>query len=59
MEIIGSDFHHMDNKDFEISKPIIINSHVWIGDKATIRLGVTIGSGSVIARGAFVTRSVV
>ena len=58
VEILDSDFHHIDSKNYEISKPIIIGSHVWVGDRATILKGVTIGSGSVIACGAIVTRDV-
>ena len=34
-----------------------IKSNVWIGAKATILAGVTIGSGSIIAAGAVVTKS--
>jgi acetyltransferase-like isoleucine patch superfamily enzyme len=58
VEILDNDFHSIDNKDSEISKPIIIGSHVWVGDRATILKGVTVGSGSVIACGAIVTRNV-
>lgn len=38
--------------------PIVIESGVWIGARATILPGVTIGQGSVVAAGAVVTRSV-
>lgn len=38
--------------------PIIIGNNVWIGDKATILSGVTIGDGSVIAANAVVTKDV-
>lgn len=42
-----------------ISKgPVIIKKNVWIGDKATILPGVTIGEGSVIAANAVVTKDV-
>lgn len=42
-----------------ISKgPIIIGNNVWIGDKATILPGVTIGDGCVIAANAVVTKDV-
>lgn len=42
-----------------ISKgPIKIEDNVWIGDKATILPGVTIGEGSIIAANAVVTKSV-
>ena len=37
---------------------VIINENVWIGDKATILPGVTIGKGAVIAANAVVTKDV-
>lgn len=39
-------------------EPVIIGSNVWIGAGARILGGVTLGSGSIIAAGAVVTRSV-
>lgn len=42
-----------------ISKgPVRIGNNVWIGDKATILPGVTIGDGAVIAANAVVTKDV-
>lgn len=42
-----------------ISKgPVIIGNNVWIGDKATILPGVTIGDGAVIAANTVVTKDV-
>lgn len=38
--------------------PVIIGTNVWIGDKATILPGVTIGDGAVIAASAVVTKDV-
>lgn len=38
--------------------PVIIGNNVWIGDKATILPGVTIGDGAVIAANTVVTRDV-
>lgn len=38
--------------------PIIIGNDVWIGDKATILGGVTIGDGAVVAANSVVTRDV-
>ena len=57
--IIDSDFHNVKdhNKDGE-SGEIIIEDGVWIGAKATILKGVTIGKGAVIAVGSVVTKSV-
>jgi acetyltransferase-like isoleucine patch superfamily enzyme len=58
VEILDSDFHRLIREDFEMSKPIIIGSNVWIGSKAIILKGVNIGSGSVVACGAIVTKNV-
>lgn len=38
--------------------PIEIGNNVWIGDKATILSGVSIGEGSIIAANAVVTKDV-
>lgn len=38
--------------------PITINDNVWIGEKATICPGVTIGKGSIIGANAVVTKSI-
>lgn len=40
------------------SGPVTIGQNVWIGDKATILPGVTIGDGAVIAANAVVTKDV-
>lgn len=39
-------------------RPIVIGNHVWIGMRATILAGVTIGEGAVIMAGAVVSRDV-
>lgn len=38
--------------------PIRIGNHVWVGVRATILKGVTIGDGAIIAAGAVVTHDV-
>lgn len=38
--------------------PVIIGNNVWIGDKASILGGVTIGDGAVIAANSVVTKNV-
>lgn len=38
--------------------PVTIGRNVWIGDKATILPGVTIGDGAIIAANAVVTRDI-
>lgn len=41
-----------------IPKPIIIGENVWIGAKAVVIGGVTIGDNSIVAAGAVVTKNV-
>lgn len=41
-----------------ITKPIAVNSHVWIGAMSRIAPGVSIGEGAVIGFGSITTRSV-
>lgn len=38
--------------------PVVIENNVWIGDKAIILPGVTIGKGSIIGAGAVVTKDI-
>ncbi len=45
-------------KQGDIIKPVAIGSNVWIGAKAIILPGVTIGDHAVVGAGAVVTRSV-
>ena len=51
------DGHCIDSAE-NISAPITIGSHVWIGQRAIILKGVTIGDGAVVAAGAIVTGDV-
>jgi len=55
--IRDSDNHAIDGVK-EISAPIVIGDHVWIGINATILKGVSIGNGAVVAAGAVVTKDV-
>jgi acetyltransferase-like isoleucine patch superfamily enzyme len=51
--------HDMNDPQFvDAYKPIVIEDYVWIGMRATILAGVTIGKGAVIMAGAVVTRDV-
>ena len=57
--IRDSDDHDIISDKSHISKkPINIGNHVWIGSRATILKGVTIGDGAIIAAGAVVTKDV-
>lgn len=39
-------------------RPVVIEDHVWIGTRAMVLPGVTLGRGCVVAAGAVVTRDV-
>ena len=56
--LMDTDSHYIEQEGFEVTKPIKIGDHVWIGTKATILKGVTIGNGAIVAAGALVTRDV-
>jgi acetyltransferase-like isoleucine patch superfamily enzyme len=56
--IRDSDNHNIKYEGYEMSKPINIGNHVWIGMGATILKGVTIGDGAIIAAGAVVTKNI-
>lgn len=60
VNIIDSDFHSIKTNEFLRPKDtdILIEDNVWIGARAIILKGVTIGYGAVIAAGAVVTRDV-
>ena len=52
------DGHTIKDPNYKIAKPITIGKHVWIGNRAMILKGVTIGDGAIIAAGAIVTKDV-
>ena len=55
--ITGS--HELNSPDFSsYFRPIVIEDHVWIGSRATVLPGVTIGRGAVVAAGSVVTKDV-
>jgi maltose O-acetyltransferase len=41
-----------------LSSPVVIGDRVWIGFKASVLKGVTIGEGAIVAAGAVVTKDV-
>jgi acetyltransferase-like isoleucine patch superfamily enzyme len=56
---ILTDGHNMHDPYFsETLAPVKIGDHVWIGSRATILPGVTVGEGAVVAAGAVVTHDV-
>ncbi|WP_308638129.1 acyltransferase [Paenibacillus silvisoli] len=54
--IMDTDYHCIEGT--EATKPTIIGDRVWIGNKAIILKGVTIGEGAVVAAGSVVSRDV-
>ncbi|HBQ63533.1 MAG TPA: acyltransferase [Clostridiales bacterium] len=57
VNILDRDYHKLDN-DREIFAPVHIGERVWIGCRAIILKGITIGEGAVVAAGSVVTRDV-
>lgn len=56
--IMDGDGHTIECEGYISQKPVVIENHVWIGTKATILKGVTIGEGAIVAAGAVVTKDV-
>ena len=56
---ILTDSHDMNDPLFrEVLAPVTIRDHAWIGSRALILPGVTVGEGAVVAAGAVVTSDV-
>ncbi|AFC32972.1 acyltransferase [Paenibacillus mucilaginosus] len=56
VSIMDTDFHAIDG--MPSTAPVKIGDRVWIGCKAIILKGVTIGDGAVVAAGSVVTKDV-
>lgn len=56
--IVDSDSHTITPANGPVSAPISIGDHVWIGTRAMILKGVTIGDGAVVAAASVVTKDV-
>lgn len=54
--ITDTDYHQLAGS--KSIAPVTIGDHVWVGARAAILKGVTIGDGAVIAAGSLVTRDV-
>lgn len=51
--------HDPQSPDFKgVPGPVILEDHVWVGARAMILPGVTIGEGAVVGAGAIVTKSI-
>jgi acetyltransferase-like isoleucine patch superfamily enzyme len=57
VQIMDTDFHKIAPGAVDTA-PVRIGNHVWIGSRATILKGVSIGDGAVIGAGTVVTRDV-
>jgi acetyltransferase-like isoleucine patch superfamily enzyme len=53
--VIGAYMYDIHEKRAEDDQPVIIEEDVWIGFRATLLKGVTVGQGSIVAAGALVT----
>jgi len=54
-----TDGHDLHDPMFpEVLAPIVIGDYVWLGSKALVLPGVSIGEGAVVAAGAIVTKDV-
>lgn len=58
IETAGLDFAHLAPPYLHVSRPVVLEQGVWVGARAMILAGVTIGENSVVAAGAIVTRDV-
>ena len=60
VQILDNDFHALtvDGVRQPAVAPVVIGDRVWVGTRAIILKGVSIGDGAVVAAGAVVTRDV-
>lgn len=56
--IRDTDAHDILDSKHKKTKPVKIGNHVWIGTRAIIMKGVTIGDGAIIGAGAIVTKNI-
>ena len=59
--IMDNDFHRIEperRNEWPESAPIIIEENVWLGAKAVVLRGVTIGGGSVVGAGSVVVNDI-
>jgi acetyltransferase-like isoleucine patch superfamily enzyme len=55
--VMDRDYHRLDSAT-EVCEPVCIGDHVWLGARAMILKGVTIGDGAVVAAGSVVVSDV-
>lgn len=55
--IRDSDDHIILREGYQMTAPVRIGNHVWIGARAVILKGAKIGDGCIVAAGSLVTKS--
>lgn len=60
VQVLDNDFHAItvDGEEKASAAPVVIGDRVWLGTRAVVLKGVTIGDGAVVAAGAVVTKDV-
>lgn len=60
VQLLDNDFHAMTvgGAQQPSAAPIVIGDRVWVGTRAIVLKGVTIGDGAIVAAGAIVTKDV-
>ena len=60
VQLLDNDFHAItvDGAEQPSTAPIVIGDRVWVGTRAVVLKGVTVGDGAVVAAGAVVTKDV-
>lgn len=56
--IRDTDAHDITGEDHKKEANVVIGDHVWIGTRAIIMKGVTIGEGAIIGAGSIVTKDI-
>ncbi len=56
VQVLDSDSHRIDGAPH--TAPVVLGDRVWIGCRATVLKGVTVGDGAIVAAGSVVTRDV-
>ncbi len=54
----SSGYKDLERVEYDEKAPTVIGNDVWIGTKAVLLRGITIGDGAIVAAGAVVTRDV-
>ncbi|MDT7570388.1 MAG: hypothetical protein QOE05_562 [Actinomycetota bacterium] len=60
VQVLDNDFHAITVGGVQqpATAPVVIGDRVWVGTRAVVLKGVTIGDGAVVAAGAIVTKDV-